>query len=238
MARSTFDGPILSGDNRFGPLRDVGYTVLEQDCYVDLSNATTGTNGYSGGSGQFVWANGIPNLQGVVYTPNSSFTTTGPTAQTIPTDTSTQVYRGTVMYLPINSEIISVDVDYISAITGESGATLSNVSVFVSNNYTAAGGTPLYATATLGTTTVGTAGRQPITYTGTNLGNMLATTSDIQNPQVGTQPSFFSQVVFTLSITGTSVAAPTGGKFNFIVRYSQNDANIGNLTTYPYGNFD
>jgi len=44
--------------------------------------------------------------------------------------------------------------------------------------------------------------------------------------------------VFTLSITGTSVAAPTGGKFNFIVRYAQNDNNIGTLTQYPYGNLD
>ena len=238
MGRSTFDGPIISGDQRFGPLRDIGYTVLEQDCYIDLSNTTLGTAGYSGGSGQFVSSNTIPNLQGVVYTPSSTFVATGPTVQTLPADTSTQVYRGVVMYVPINSQIITFDIDYISAITGESGATLSNVSVFVSNNYTAGGGTPVYATAALGTTTVGTAGRQTITFTGTNLLNMTATTSDIQNPQVGTQPSFFSQVVFTLSITGTSVAAPTGGKFNFTMRYAQNDPNIGNLTTYPYGNFD
>jgi len=238
MARSTFEGPVLSGDNRFGPLRDVGYTVLEQDCYIDLSNTTVGTSGYSGGSGQFVWGNNIPNLTGVVYTPSSTYSATGPTVQTLPADATTQVYRGVVMYLPTSSQIIAVDVDYISAITGESGATLSNVSVFVSNNYTAGGGTPTYATAALGTTTVGTAGRQTITYTGTNLANLLATTSDIQNPSLGANPSFLSQVVFTLSITGTSVAAPTGGKFNFIVRYAQNDNNIGTLTQYPYGNLD
>jgi len=238
MARSTFEGPILSGDNRFGALRDVGYTVLEQDCYIDLSNSTVGTAGYSGGSGQFVWGNNIPNLTGTVYTPSSTYNPNGPTTQTIPADTTTQVYRGAVMYLPISSQIIAIDVDYISAITGESGATLSNVSVFVSNNYTAGGGTPAYATAALGTTTVGTAGRQTITYTGTNLANLLATTSDIQNPTLGANPSFLSQVVFTLSITGTSVAAPTGGKFNFIVRYAQNDNNIGTLTQYPYGNLD
>ena len=238
MARSTFEGPVLSGDNRFGPLRDVGYTVLEQDCYIDLSNTTVGTAGYSGGSAQFVWGNNIPNLTGVVYTPSSTYSATGPTVQTLPADATTQVYRGVVMYLPTSSQIIAVDVDYISAITGESGATLSNVSVFVSNNYTAGGGTPTYATAALGTTTVGTAGRQTITYTGTNLANLLATTSDIQNPSLGANPSFLSQVVFTLSITGTSVAAPTGGKFNFIVRYAQNDNNIGTLTQYPYGNLD
>jgi len=238
MARSTFEGPILSGDNRFGALRDVGYTVLEQDCYIDLSNSTVGTAGYSGGSGQFVWGNNIPNLQGTVYTPSSVYSANGPTVQTIPADTTTQVYRGAVMYLPNTSQIIAIDVDYISAITGESGATLSNVSVFVSNNYTAGGGTPTYATAALGTTTVGTAGRQTITYTGTNLANLLATTSDIQNPTLGANPSFLSQVVFTLSITGTSVAAPTGGKLNFIIRYAQNDNNIGTLTQYPYGNLD
>jgi len=238
MARSTFEGPILSGDNRFGALRDVGYTVLEQDCYIDLSNSTAGTAGYSGGSGQFAWGNNIPNLPGTVYTPSSVYSANGPTVQTIPADTTTQVYRGVVMYIPNGSEIIDATVDYISAITGESGATLSNVSVFVSNNYTAAAGTPAYATAALGTTTVGTAGRQSITYTGTNLANLLATTADIQNPTLGANPSFLSQVVFTLSITGTSVAAPTGGKLNFILRYSQPDNNIGTLTQYPYGNLD
>ena len=118
MARSTFEGPVLSGDNRFGPLRDVGYAVLEQDCYIDLSNTTVGTSGYSGGSGQFVWGNNIPNLTGVVYTPSSTYTTTGPTVQTIPADASTQVYRGAVMYLPINSQILDIIVDYPLAITG------------------------------------------------------------------------------------------------------------------------
>jgi len=239
MGRSTFEGPIISGDNRFGPLRDVGYTELVQECYIDLSNSTVGTAGYSGGSGQFVVANSIPNLNGVVYTPSSAFSTSGPTAQTIPADASTQVYRGAVMYLPINSAIQDIIVDYQLAITGEGGATLSNTSVFISNNYTAGGGTPTYGTAVISSSTgVGTAGRLSTTYTATNLINMMATTSDIQNPQVGTQPSFFSQLVFTLSITGTSVAAPTGGKLNFIVRYTQADPTIGNLTTYPYGNFD
>jgi hypothetical protein len=238
MARVTYSGPILSGDQRFTPTRNVGYTVLEQDCFIDLSNGTLGTAGYAGGSGQFAWGNNIPNLNGTVYIPSSAYTTAGATVQTIPADTSTQVYRGVVMYLPINSQILDIIVDYPLAITGEGSATLSNTSVFVSNNYTAAGGTPTYATAVISSSTgVGTAGRLSTTYTGTNLINMLSTTSDIQNP-FATEPSFLSQVVFTLSITGTSVAAPTGGKLNFIVRYAQNDNNIGNLTTYPYGNLD
>lgn len=233
MARSTFDGPVLSGDNRFGPLRNVGYTQLVQDVYIDLSNTTTGTNGYSGGSGVFVNGNGIPNVAGTVYTPSSS---AYPSAVATPSaDVSTQVYRGAVMYLPTGCTIQDITCDYILAITGEGGATLSNVSVFVSNGLTAAGGTPAYATFALGTTTVGTAGRQSITYTATNLTNQLATTTDIL-PGSG-QPNL-SQVVFTLSITGTSVAAPTGGKFNFSLRYTQPDNNIGSTTAYPYGNFD
>jgi hypothetical protein len=232
MARSTFEGPVLAGDQRFGALRNVGYAGLVQDAYIDLSNTTLGTNGYSGGSGQYVFANGIPNVAGQLYTPSTSYpaTTTTP-----PTDVSTQVYRGVIFYLPVGSTIQDVTIDYLSAITGESGATLSDVSVFVSNATTAAGGTPVYASTQLGTTTVGTAGRKTTSYTATNLINMLATTTDVVIG--GNQPAV-SQVVFTLSITGTSVAAPTGGKFNFTLRYTQPDNNIGSTTTYPYGNFD
>ena len=63
MGRSTFEGPILSGDNRFGALRDVGYVRLSQTGQLLLTNTTVGTAGYSGGSGQFVWSNNIPNLK-------------------------------------------------------------------------------------------------------------------------------------------------------------------------------
>jgi len=232
MARSTFEGPVLAGDNRFGPQRNVGYVELVQDTYIDLSVTTAGTNGYSGTSGQYAFGNGIPNVQGQLYTPSTAYpaTTTTP-----PTDTSTQVYRGVIMYLPTGCAITDITIDYLSAITGESGATLSDVSVYVSNATTAAAGTPTYASTQLGTTTVGTAGRKTTSYTATNLINMLSTSTDIV--QANGQPNL-SQVVFTLSITGTTVAAPTGGKFNFTVRYTQPDNNIGNTTTYPYGNFD
>jgi hypothetical protein len=60
MARSTFAGPILSGDARFGIIRDVGYTDLVQNCSIVLTNTTVATAGYSGGSGQFVQGNQIP----------------------------------------------------------------------------------------------------------------------------------------------------------------------------------
>jgi hypothetical protein len=232
MARSTFEGPVLAGDTRFGPLRNVGYSELVQDAYIDLSISTPGTNGYSGASGQYAFANGIPNTAGQLYTPSTAFpaTTTTP-----PTDVSTQVYRGVIFYLPTGCTIQDIIIDYLSAITGESGATLSDVSIYVSNATTAAAGTPTYASTQLGTTTVGTAGRKTTTYSATNLINMLSTTTDIV---VGNGQPNLSQVVFTLSITGTTVVAPTGGKFNFAIRYTQPDNNIGTTTAYPYGNFD
>ena len=91
MARSTFSGPILSGSNRFGPIRDVGYTDLAQN--IDMNFANTGGNGtagYAGGSGQFVNGNLIPNVNAVVYTNSSSVYP--PTAATITADAATTVY--------------------------------------------------------------------------------------------------------------------------------------------------
>ena len=38
MARATFEGPILAGDNRFGPLRNVGYTDLVQETSIVLTD--------------------------------------------------------------------------------------------------------------------------------------------------------------------------------------------------------
>jgi len=61
MGRSTFEGPILSGDQRFGPQRDVGSVILSQYVFMNFANTTSGTAGYGGGSGTFVDANGIPN---------------------------------------------------------------------------------------------------------------------------------------------------------------------------------
>ena len=57
MGRSTFDGPILSGDNKFPPFRNVGYTDLAQFCDIDLSNNVNGTAQTSGTSGAFVNGN-------------------------------------------------------------------------------------------------------------------------------------------------------------------------------------
>ena len=233
MARSTFDGPILSGDVRFGPLRNVGYSQLVNNVDLDFSNTTVGTSTYSGFSGQFVNSNGIPNLNAVVYQPSS--TTYPAVAQTIPADTNTNIYRGAVFYLPVGCDLgnIFVDVAALYAVSGGTAAVTSQT-VYVSNNYTAAAGTPNY----FATGAISAVGRQALaTFTGTQITNQTATSTDIYTG--GTQPNV-SQVVVTVAIVGTALLSATAitGRYNFTLQYSQPDNNIGNLTTYPYGNFD
>jgi len=77
------------------------------------------------------------------------------------------------------------------------------------------------------------------------LANIYAgTPADITNPTgANTDPNgaVMSQIVVTLAtnVSGANGAAPfTAGKYGIIVRYTQPDPNIGNQTTYPYGNFD
>jgi hypothetical protein len=232
MGRSTFEGPILSGDNRFGPQRNVGYARLSQVATIDFAN-TTGANtaGYPGSSGQFVTSNGIPNSPTTVYSPSS---TVSPSVVVTPTaDASTAIYRGVVFYVPTNCQIESITVDYITALSLTS-STLTAVDVFVSNGFVTS--SPRYATATLGTTTVGTAGRISTTYTATNLNNLLSTPTDILIPT--NNPSGLSQIVATLSIVGTGLSALVAGKLNIDINYIQQDDNIGTSTAYPYGNFD
>jgi hypothetical protein len=243
MARSTFEGPILQGNNRFGPLRNVGYVESVQSVYMDLTNVTANTAGYAGGNGVFVSSNGIPNSQAVVYT--SSSTAYPPTAATITADTASLLYRGCVMYVPYGSIIRDVIVD-IPAVQTLTTGTVTGMQVLVSNGFTAAAGTARYL-ALGSTSTTFTAGRQSLTtgYTATQLANLLAgTTGDITNPTgANTDPngSLVSQVVVTLATTvsGADGAAPfTAGRYNIILRYTQPDPNIGTTTTYPYGNFE
>jgi len=247
MARSTFEGPILQGNNRFGPLRNVGYVESVQSLYLNLANVTNGTAGYAGGNGQFVSSNNIANTNATVY---ASSATAAPAAATITADTATILYRGGVMFLPYGSIIRDVLVDVVELQTLTTG-TVTGMEVLVSNVFVASAGTARYATLGTSSTTF-TAGRQiSITtnkqnqYTATQLANMLAgTTGDITNPTgANTDPngSLISQVVVVLAtnVSGADGAAPfTAGKYNVIVRYTQPDPNIGSSTTYPYGNFD
>ena len=233
MARSTFEGPILSGDNRFGPLRNVGYSQLVQNIDLDLSNTTTGTAAYGGSSGVFAASNGIPNLSGVVYQPSSSVYPS--VVQTIPADTATNVYRGAVLYVPTGADLDNIYVDCLALVAVAGGtAAVTSQTIYVSNNYTAAAGTPTY----FATGAVSAIGRQSLaTFTATQMANQSATSTDILLPNG--QPNI-SQVVVTIAIVGTNLDTRTSltGKYNFTLQYSQPDNNIGSKTAYPYGNFD
>jgi hypothetical protein len=229
MARSTFEGPVLSGTQRFGAFRNVGYASLVQSATLNIANTTANTAGYGGSSGIFVDSNNIPNTATTVYTPSTSTTLT---ATSIPADSAT-VYRGFVAYLPAGSRINDIFVD-IGVITTFTSGSLTSIQVNVSNDYVAAAGTCTYAqTAVLTSPAVG---RQSFNaFTATQLANQQATSTDII--QINGEPPL-SQVVFTVaSINGTNVAI-TGGTYYFTIRYTQPDGNIGTTTTYPFGNFD
>ena len=240
MARATFEGPILSGDNRFGPLRNVGYADLAQETSIVLTNVTNATAGYGGVSGQFVNGNGIPNTNAVVYTPSSS--TYPPTAATITADAGTSgtgtLYRGVVFYLPYGSNINDFLLDTNVAITA-TGGTIGTVTAKVGNAFN----DTTYANVT---SMNAATGRNTVAQTGAQLLACNSTTGDItQSPSQGTSQysSLVSQVVVTLTIPYTggvsgTLSAITAGTFTFALRYTQLDANIGNSTTYPYGNFD
>jgi hypothetical protein len=231
MSRSTFNGPVLSGDNRFGPLRNVGYMMMAQHTDINLATTTANTAGFSGSSGVFVNGNGIPNAPAIVYTPGTS--TYAPV--TIPADTATNVYRGVVAYLPTGCDLDGVNVDCQTVVAVAGGtAALTSATVFVSNNFTAAGGTPTY----FATGAISAVGRQALsTFTAAQVTNQSSTSTDIIQPNG--QPNL-SQVVITLSIVGTDLNTRTSltGAFSFFVRYIQRDGNIGTATAYPFGNFD
>lgn len=233
MGRSTFEGPVLAGTNRFPPFRNVGSIDIAQFGAITLTNTTTGTANYSGSSGQFVTPSQLyPNTNTTVYTPSATATTL--TATSIPADSATQIYRGMVMYLPAGCVIndFFIDVGVVPTVTS---GTISTITAYVSNNYTAQGGTPTYA-ATGNITAVG---RQSLsTFTGTQLSNQFSTSTDITAQASSVSGVNTSQVVFTISIVGTALTLPfTAGVIYFTVRYAQVDS-TGNATTYPYGNLD
>ena len=238
MARSTFEGPVLSGGNRFGPLRNVGYMMIAQDANVVLTNVTANTAGYGGISGQFINANGIPNANGTVYTPSTAYppTATTITADSVSTTTGTLI-RGIVMYLPVGCSIADILIDTNVAITLDNGS-VGTVTGKIGNNFN----TTTYGSITSANST----GRNTVAQTGAQLLSCISTTSDVvisPNPGADTNSSVLSQVVLTLTIPYTGgvsavLSVITAGTFNMIVRYTQPDNNIGTTAAYPYGNFD
>jgi hypothetical protein len=239
MARSTFEGPILSGNNRFGAIRNVGYADLVQETSIVLTNVTNATAGYGGVSGQFVSSNGIPNTNATVYTPSS--TVSPPAAATITADsvstTTGTLYRGVVFYLPYGSSLQDFLLDTNVAITLDNG-TVGTVTAKIGKTFDS---------TTYGSVTSMNAatGRNTIVQTGAQLLAGNSTSGDITQPSQGSgaYAGLASQVVVTLTIPYTAgvssvLSVITAGTFTFAVRYTQLDANIGNTTTYPYGNFD
>jgi hypothetical protein len=120
-----------------------GYSQLVQNVDLDFSNATVGTSTYGGTSGNFVASNTVPNVNAVIYQPSSSVYPS--VVQTIPADSATNIYRGAVFYVPIGSDLDNIYVDCLvpTAVAGGTAA-ITSTTVYVSNNYTAAAGTPTY----------------------------------------------------------------------------------------------
>ena len=233
MGRSTFDGPILSGDNRFGPQRDVGPVLLAQQAFLDFAVTSAGQANYGGGSGVFVTSDNIPNQAATIWNPQSgAYSTNGPTVATAPTaDVSGTIYRGVSFLVPQGSNITDVIID-VGLLPTDGTVTANSIQPYVSNKFATATG--VYATmAAITSATRGTA-----TFVGTQLDYAYGTLQDVQNIQPGQQPTWFSQIVVTLKITNTSLTTPTSGQIVVTLKYAQQDMNIGNATTYPYGNFD
>jgi hypothetical protein len=232
MARSTFDGPIIAGENRFGPQRNIGYSDLSQSAFLDFSVTTPNTANYGGGSGIFVTSNNIPNNVATLYTPQNGVLAAAPTLGTVPTaDTTGTIYRGAQFWLPYGADISQVIVD-VGTLPTDGTHTATSIQPYVSNAF--ATSTGVYATmAAITSATRGTA-----TYPGAALANSSNTLNDVQNLVSGQRPVWFTQLVVTLAITGTGLTTPTTGQIEITVKYAQADYNIGNATTYPYGNFD
>jgi hypothetical protein len=222
MARSTFEGPILSGDNRFGPQRNVGYTVLAQSAQLTLTNTSANTANYGGASGQFVASNGIANSNGTVFTPGTN------TAATITADSATALLRGVVFYVPVGSTISNIFIDTLVVPTN-AGAAIT-VTPYISNTFATSAGTIATAAA------ISAIGRTTATYTAAQAAVAYATTSDV--PGVNGNPAL-SQVVVTIAMTAAgSLTTVNAGQLIVTLQYTQADPNIGSTTAYPYGNFD
>lgn len=223
MARTTFSGPVLVGDNRVGSLRNVGYAELVQGSTLVLSNTVNATAGYGGSSGVFVANVNIPNTTAVVYTQGTS--TYAP--QTITADAAGLIYRGCVFYVPVGADLHDILIDMQVVPTVASGS-VTGVTAFVSNKFETSAGV-YFQTGSL--TAVGRAALA--TFTAAQMAAQQSTTRDII--QNGSTPDV-SQVVVTLAIAGSTMTTLTAGTFNITLRYATPDNNIGTATAYPFGN--
>jgi hypothetical protein len=222
MGRSTFEGPILAGDNRFGPQRNVGYAILSQSAQLTLTNTSANTANYGGSSGQFVASNGIVNSNGTVFTPGTN------TAATITADSATALLRGVIFYLPVGSSIENIFIDTIVVPTNAGGAI--TVTPYISNTFATSAGTIATAAA------ISAVGRTTATYTAAQAPVAYSTSNDV--PGVNGNANL-SQVVVTIAMTaGSGLTTVNAGQLIVTLQYTQNDGNIGTTTAYPYGNFD
>lgn len=222
MARTVLEGPVLAGDNRFGPQRNVGYALLSQSAQLTLTNTSANTANYGGASGQFVASNGIANSNGTVFTPGTN------TAATITADSATALYRGVIFYLPVGSSIENVFIDTIVVPTNAGGAI--TVTPYISNTFATSAGTIATSAA------ISAVGRTTATYTAAQAPVAYSTSNDV--PGVNGNANL-SQVVVTIAMTaGSGLTTVNAGQLIVTVQYTQNDNNIGTTTAYPYGNFD
>jgi len=233
MARSTFSGPIIAGEQRFGPQRNVGYAQMVQNAFLDFSNTVAGTTNYGGGSGTFVSSNNIPNNTATIWVPqNGAYSQSGPVVASAPTaDTTGTNYRGVSFLLPWGSNITDIIIDQ-GLIPTDGSHPVTSIQPYVSNQFTTSAG--IYGTFAA----ITGAGRSYATYTTTQLDNINGTLQDVQNINIGQGPKFFSQVVVTLAMTASGLTSVNAGQVSITLRYTQADYNIGNINTYPYGNFD
>jgi hypothetical protein len=265
MGRSTFDGPILSGDQRFGPQRDLGFTDLVQSTLMDFSQTNPATfNDYSGSSGTFVTSSkGPQNTPATIWVPQyGTYSQSGPvvcTSSTTPPSpyvdgtTANTIYRGVVFLIPFYSNITDIIVDVGAMPVDSASHTATSIQPYVSNAFVSSSisnSTPgLYGTSAaitgIGRTNITYAGAPNSTYypgtTSSQLGNTIGTFQDVQNIQPGQQPTWFSQVVVTFAISATTFVGPTtSGLINTTIRYQQPDIPMGNGNPqyYPYGNPD
>jgi hypothetical protein len=226
MGRSTFEGPVLVGDNRFGPLRNVGYAELVQGVTMNLTNTVANTANYGGSSTQFVSNVNIPNTNATIYTPGTSTYAVA----TVPTaDTSSLIYRGCVFYLPVGADMHDLLVD-MQVLPTTAAGTVSGVTVYCSNKFETSAGN-YFQTGSL--TSIGRGALA--TFTAAQMAAQQGSTADILQPNG--QPSI-SQVVCTIAIAGSSMTTLSAGTFNITLRYSTLDGNIGTTTAYPYGNLE